>query len=288
MDFFPGAKRDAALRRQRSIKGGIGGALQNALSDFVQASTLVPTVGVQPNQLVPAVTGSGSGLPVPPNMQAALPGTTPAFYYGPPPPGFLPNETFPNVDGAVFGCCPTLASQMANNLNPSVAGNAVTTIAALADTLAPFAPPETGMNAPRSIYNADLAIAGQIQAANAVKIPSIQMGPSSARPGAMSIAMPKSIAGAFNLLSTRTLAFEQDAITPEVAVFAERSYMPGTGQGGNSITDKDKVTGLMGVGGDNDTSIPSLVEGLGSLAVFGIVAYIALFGGDVRVGGGDK
>jgi hypothetical protein len=255
MDFFPGAKRDAALRRQRAMKGGVGGALQNALSDFVSVSTPVPALNSGPGSLVPATTPQS--LPVPPNMQAAMPGTNPAFYYGPPPAGFLPNETYPNVDGAVIGCCPSLASQTPPGNDPGVFGNAVTTVAALADTLAPFAPPETGMRQPQAIWNADLAISGQIQAAQQTKIPTLQMGPSSAKPGAMSIAMPKSIAGAFNLLSTRAIFAEPDQVTADVATFGERSYMPGTGQGGNSLTDKDKITGLMGLGDDYDNvSLP--------------------------------
>lgn len=277
MDFFPGAKRDAALRRQRSLKGGIGGAMQNALSDFVSVSTPVPTVDSGPGTLVPAFTAPGSSQPMPPNLQAAMPGTNPAFYYGPPPAGFLPDQTFPNVDGAVFGCCPTAASMAPPNNNPGVIGNAVTTVAALTDMLAPFAPPETGMNAPRSIYNADLAIAGRIQAAQSPKIPSMMMGPSSATPGAMSVAMPKSIAGAFNLLSTRQLFVEPDQVTDDVRTFAEKSYMPGTAQGWNSVTDKDKITGLMGLGAEKESSE---LPGWEAVATLGIIA-LAIFGDDI-------
>lgn len=246
MDFFPEAKRAAAQRRQRTLKGGLIGATQNVLSDFAMISTPVPAVNSGPGSLVPAVTGPGSGQPMPPNLLPAMPGVNPSYYYGPPPAGFLPDQVFPNVDGAVFGCCPTLASQSPPGNDPSIYGNAVTTVAALSNTLAP---PETGMSTPQRVFNTDLAIAGQIQAAQQAKIPTMSMGPASAAPAAMSIAMPKSIAGAFNLLSTRTIFAEPDQVTTDVATFGERSYMPGTGQGGNSITDKDKITGLHNPGG---------------------------------------
>lgn len=244
-DFFPDAKRIAAQRRQRSIKGGAMGAIGNALGDFVSMTTPVPAVA---GPAIPAV--APNTQPIPPNLQAALPATTPSFFLGPPPAGFLPtlDPSLPNVDGAVPQCCPSYESMLPPGNNPSIFGNAVTTVEALSNTLAPFAPPASGMTRPDMTYNLDLATAGLIQRSRQPYVPTMSVGTSTARPGAMSVAIPPSIRSAFNLLAPSMIALEPEQITGEVAMFNEKSYSPGTGQGANSIGDKDKITGLNNAG----------------------------------------
>ncbi|MCC6752036.1 MAG: hypothetical protein IT371_30570 [Deltaproteobacteria bacterium] len=284
-DFGWGAS--LPLRQARRKAAGMG-----FLADFVMIPGGTPVQAVGP-QVLP----SGSGQPMPPNMAASLASSaTPGVYMGPPPWGFLPDGTrcTPQVDGAMPGCCPSVESLVAQTAanNPSVAGNAITTVNLLADTLTPFVP-QTQPSAAvlPAIVGQEIAKSQFAQTPLSPAVVSPQSDSSSwlTPQPRKAFKIPANLNSVFSLIPSGVIKDEIEFMAQDTAAFKEVSFQPGSGQGANSVaqgTAAAKIASagavLAGIGDDDagpDQGASSL-PGLGLVAALVGIAWVAgAFGG---------